>query len=113
MAGTAVNGPVVLLCPFCCSVLESIGRSYVKLGINIVTMRSTERDIPSICFHNNAASCTVAKPADGIKGLLRVLEDGTGNEIIHVITSCDKKYLMASSFPYVESLSAYQALCQR
>ena len=113
ISGTTVKGPVILLCPFCCSVLESIGRSYVKLGMNIITLPSKDRDIPSICVHSDASSCTAPKYANGIKSLLRTLEIGKSIQTIHVITSCDKKHLVSSVYPYVESVSVYQALCQK
>lgn len=113
LAGTAVKGPLILLCPFCCAVLEAIGRSYVKLGMNIITMPSNVRDIPSICVHADASSCTVPEYADGIKALLDILEDGKQVQTIHVVTSCEKKHFAASVYPYVESISAYQALCQK
>lgn len=111
LAGTSVKGPLIVLCPYCCGALEMIARNYIKLGRSIIALRSTERDIPSICIHSDEASCTNVQTANGIKGLLCVLEDGRNNEIIHVVTSCDKKHLMSSVFPSVESISAYNAIC--
>lgn len=74
MAGASIKGPIVLLCPFCCGVLESIGRNYQKLSINIMTMKSVERDIPSICFHTDESSCGDPNPCHGIKELIQALE---------------------------------------
>lgn len=63
------------------------------------------RDIPSICVHADASSCTVPEYADGIKALLDILEDGKQVQTIHVVTSCEKKHFAASVYPYVESIS--------
>lgn len=111
-AGSSIKGPVVLLCPFCCGVLEAIGNNYVKLGHNIVILRNDTRDIPSICVHGNNEPTSQSNPVIGIKGLLHCLEDGANETTIHVITSCEKKYLVASVYPYVESVSAYKTLCE-
>ena len=111
LAGTSVKGPLIVLCPYCCGALETVARNYIKLGRDIIALRSTERDIPSICIHNDETSCVNAQYEKWVKGLLRALEDGQNKKCIHVVTTCEKKYFTSSIFPCVESVSAYSALC--
>lgn len=113
IAGTSVKGPLVVLCPYCCGVLDTIARNYVKLGRCVVSLHNKDRDIPSICIHENEMSCTSNHFVKGIKGLIGTLEDGCSNDIIHVVTTCDKKHLMSSVFPVVESISAYKVVCSK
>lgn len=113
--GTSLKGPIILLCPFCCATLTTINSIYrnEKIDRSIICMPCGTLKIPSICVHSDASLCTSMKYANGIKALLRILEDGKTAETIHVVTSCDKKYLADAVYPCIESISAYQTLCKR
>lgn len=114
LLGSSFSGPVTVLCPFCCSVLEGIGRNYAKLGYNIIVLGSDDRLIPSIHVSpNNSVSYAGTDSVQGIKALLQVLEDGKYSQDIHLLTSCKLLYLEGSMYPVSEGSSPYQLLCQR
>lgn len=112
LAGTSVKGPMVLLCPYCCNTLESISQQYGKLGQTIVVLKSSHCSVPAVCLHQDADTWTCASPAVGFRQLLHVLEEGTDSEVIHVITSCCKKYLLHSVFPLIDPPSSYAVACE-
>lgn len=112
LLGYNFSGPVTVLCPLCGNMLESIGRNYVKLGYNIVVMNSGEKSIPTIHMCKKTFGKVSGKKAHGIKGLLRFLEDGVFQNVIHVETDCDPSFLSNSMYPISEGLTPYQTLCQ-
>lgn len=111
LAGTGVAGPMVLLCPYCTNMLESVSQRYEKLGQTIVLLRNAHSAIPAVCMYQNADTCTVTNAACGFRHLLRALEDGTEESVLHVITSCRKNQLMYSIFPVMDPPSAYTVVC--
>lgn len=76
LLGYSFGGPVAVLCPFCCNILEGVGRNYTKLGYNIVTVNANRRSIPSIHLYQETSAYVAGKPAHGIKELLQILEEG-------------------------------------
>lgn len=112
LLGYSFGGPVVVLCPFCCNLLEGVGRNYIKLGYNIVTASSDKRSTPSIYLYQEETTYATGKPAHGVKGLLQILEEGKYQEEINVITPCKFSYLEGSMYPVFEGLSPYQLLCK-
>lgn len=113
LLGYNFSGPVVVLCPFCCNILESVGRTYIKLGYNIVTVGSDKRNIPSIHLYQEESVCAVGRSVRGVKGLLQILEEGKNQGEINVVTPCKFSYLARSMYPVFEGLSPYQLLCRR
>ncbi len=114
LLGSSFSGPVTVLCPFCCSILEGIGRNYTKLGYNVMVLTSDDRRIPSIHVNlDNSVSYAGTYFIHGIKALLRVLEDGKYSQDIFLVTSCKFSYLAGAMYPVSEGLSPYQLLCQR
>lgn len=110
LLGTSFSGPVTVLCPFCCNILENIGRNYTKLGRNII-LANGEKLIPSIqmCPDYNMS---YPDSVHGIKALLYSLEDGTYAQNINLLTKCNFSYLADSMYPVSASLSPYQLVCQ-
>ena len=76
LLGTSFSGPVTVLCPFCCNILEGIGRNFTKLGYNIIVVNSDDRVIPVIHVSSEHTSSVAGDSVHGIKALLRILEDG-------------------------------------
>lgn len=112
LAGSNLGGPVIVLCPYCNSILRSLNRDYTKLGYYFVTLSSTEPGIPKISVYFKGAAYIGKHAARGIKGLLRILEEGSFGETIDVETSCKFSYLASSMYPASEGMSPYQALCK-
>lgn len=112
LLGCSFSGPVVVLCPFCCNILESVGRNYIKLGYSIVTAGSDKRNIPSIHIYQEESVYAAGKSVHGVKELLQILEEGKYQEEIKVITPCKFSYLAGSMYPVSEGKSPYQTLCQ-
>lgn len=112
LLGTSVKGPIILLCPHCCNTFESISQSYVKLGQAIVALKNSCSHVPTVCMHQDANTCTCANPAKGFRQLLHILEDGTEENTVQVITSCCKKHLRSSVFPLVDPPSSYTVACE-
>lgn len=112
LLGNSFCGPVTVLCPFCCNLLEAIGRTYVKLGHSIITLNCRQRDIPSIYLSKSDCSYPEGNFVRGIAGLLRTMEEGDFQSSFNVVTSCDIKYLSGSIYPVSEGLSSYQSLCK-
>lgn len=113
LLGSSFSGPVTVLCPYCCRILEGIGRNYVKLGYNIIVVTSEGWNIPSICVSSDdGVSYTATTAIRGIKALLRSLEDGKQQRSIHLETSCSFDYLAGSMYPASEGQSPYQIICQ-
>lgn len=110
---SSLNGPVTVLCPFCCNVLESIGRKYTKLGYNVLIVDCDDWSIPAIHVSSDDTAYARGGSAQGIKNLLRILEDGKFHKEIHLTTSCEMPYLAASMYPVSAGMSPYQFLCQK
>lgn len=113
LLGSSFGGPVIVLCPFCCNMLESIARNYTKLGYHIVVASNKRRDISEIYVNSKEVSYFVNNVVHGIKELLQRLEDGRPRGAIHLVTTCKLSYLSNSMYPVSEGISPYQALCQR
>jgi hypothetical protein len=113
LLGSSFSGPVTILCPFCCYILENIGRNYTKLGYNIVILNGDERNIPTIHVIAHNSSCAGNNTIYGIKALLQILEDGKYCSDILLATSCKFSCLSGSMYPTSEGMSPYQVLCQR
>ena len=111
LLGTNLAGPVIVLCPFCCNMLEGIAHNYTKLGYNILIVNSGERNVPSIHV-SSKGTIRGDGSVQGIKALLGVLEDGRFGTDIYLVTSCDISYLSSSLYPVFEGLSPYQMLCK-
>ena len=112
LLGTSLAGPVTVLCPFCCNMLEGIARSYSKLGYNILIVSSAERDMPSIHMREKGSSYQSLDSVQGIRDLLGVLEDGKYGRDINLMTTCNISYLSSSMYPVFEGLKPYQLLCK-
>lgn len=112
LLGTNLAGPVTVLCPFCCNILEGVARNYSKLGYNILIVSSTERNVPSIHVSAKDASYLSLDYVQGIKELLGVLEDGKYGREINLMTTCNISYLSSSMYPVFEGLKPYKLLCK-
>ena len=112
LLGTNLAGPVTVLCPFCCNMLESIARNYTKLGYNVLLVSSNERKVPSIHVSTIDAAFKGSDTVQGIKSLLCVLEDGKYGSDIHLTTTCNTSYFSNSVYPVLEGLKPYQLLCK-
>ena len=112
LLGTNLAGPVIVLCPFCCNMLEGISRNYTKLGYNVLIITKGERKIPSIHVSAKNSAYFGSESVEGIKALLCLLEDGKYGTDIDLITSCNISYLSGSMYPVFEGLKPYQALCR-
>ena len=112
LAGSSFGGPVVVLCPFCCNILDRIGSNYPKLGHTIYSLRNDEKAIPTI-FVYGESTAFAEKPVVGIRSMLRLLEDGNYSTPISVITSCDLTHLSSTMIPLQKGKTAYQVLCQQ
>lgn len=112
LLGCSFGGPVIVLCPFCCNILEGVGRNYIKLGYNIVTVSTNKRSVPSIRLYRENSAYVAETAVCGIKELLQILEEGKYQEEINVITPCKFSYLEGSMYPVFEGLSSYQILCK-
>ena len=73
LAGTGVAGPMVLLCPYCTNMLESISQRYEKLGQTIVLLRNAHSAIPAVCMYQNADTCTVTNAASLLSAAVAVI----------------------------------------
>jgi hypothetical protein len=111
LLGSSFKGPVTVLCPFCCSILENIGRKYEKLGYNIVIASSNERKVPTIYLSPQGASLESEKTIHGIKQLLYTLEEGVFQDNINITSTCKLSYLSESMYPVCKGKSAYEMLC--
>ncbi len=111
LLGSSFKGPVKVLCPFCCSILENIGRKYEKLGYNIVIASSNERKVPTIYLSPQGASLESEKTIHGIKQLLYTLEEGVFQDNINITSTCTLSYLSESMYPVCKGKSAYEMLC--
>ncbi len=112
LLGTNLAGPVTVLCPFCCNILEGIARNYTKLGYNILIVSSLERNLPSIHVSAKDTYYQNSDSVKGIKELLGVLEDGKYGRDINLMTTCNISYLAGSMYPVFEGLKPYQILCK-
>ena len=112
LLGTSFAGPVTVVCPFCCNILEGIARSYAKLGYNIIVMSNGERNIPVIHVSSKKLASQGTDSAQDIRALLCILEDGKYGADIHLTTSCKAVYLERSMYPVSEGLKSYQVLCK-
>ena len=113
LLGSSFSGPVTVLCPFCCSILEGISRSYLKLGYNILVVRTEKRDVPAINVYPKGTPYKGSNTAQGIKSLLQILEEGKYRDSIDLVTSCGIEYLKSSMYPVSEGKTPYQILCQK
>ena len=112
LLGNSFGGPVTVICPFCCNLLEAIGRKYFKLSLSIIILNNDQRDIPSINISNNEYTYLGETHVKGIAGLLRTMEEGDFESSFNVVTTCDIKYLSGSVYPVSEGLSSYKMLCK-
>ena len=76
-------------------------------------MSNGEKHVPTIHLSSNAFSYLSDKTVHGFKELLRILEEGTYEEDINVISTCNIIYLSSSMYPVAEGMSPYQTLCKR
>ena len=112
LLGSSFAGPVTVLCPFCCNILEGIARKYTKLGYNVLVKSGGARDVHTIHISTDDSVFIGDTVIHGIKGLLHALEDGKPSGAIHVATSCKVSYLAASMYPVFDGLKPYQILCK-
>ncbi|WP_300695635.1 BREX-4 system phosphatase PglZ [Acutalibacter muris] len=112
LLGTCFSGPVTVICPFCCTILEGIARNYAKLGYNAIVMSDGERNIPAIHVVPENVAYPGADSVQGIKELLRILENGKYGTDIYLTTSCKVVYLERSMYPVSEGMNPYQVLCR-
>ena len=113
LLGSSFGGPVTILCPYCVSLLNNIGRNYTKLGYNIIVVNADNRDIPRIQVNTETSAYTSRSAVQGIGGLLRVLEDAKYGEVIQLKTACKLSYLAGSMYPVSEGVLPFQFLCQK
>ena len=111
LLGHSFSGPVAVICPFCCNILERIGNKYKKHGNYILLMKSEELDLPRIHLSPKDFSYSGKNTVNGIKMLLQTLEEGKATKDISVVTSCKPNMLSNSMFTITDGLSAYQTLC--
>ena len=112
LLGTNFAGPVTLICPFCCNVLEGIARNYTKLGHNVIVMSGGERNIPAIHVSSENVAYQGTDSVQGIQALLCLLEEGKYGADIHLTTSCKVAYLESSMYPVSAGMKPYQILCK-
>lgn len=112
LLGASFGGPVTVICPFCCNILERIARNFAKLGYNAIVMIGGERNIPAIHVVPENAAYPGADSVQGIKELLRILENGKYGTDIYLTTSCKAVYLERSMYPVFEGMKSYQVLCR-
>lgn len=112
LLGTSVAGPVTVICPFCCNILEGIAQNYVKLGYNVIVMSDGERNMPSIHVSSENVAYQGTDSAQDIKALLCMLENGKYGADIYLTTSCNIAYLESSMYPVSEGMRPYQILCK-
>lgn len=112
LLGTSFAGPVTVICPFCCNILEGIARNYAKLGYNVIVMSGGERNIPAIHVSSKNAAYQRIDSVQDIKALLCILENGKYGADIHLTTSCKVAYLESSMYPVSEGTKPYQVLCK-
>lgn len=112
LLGHNFNGPVTVICPFCCSILERIGNKYKKHGNNILLMKNEELILPKIHLSPKDFPIAGVKTVHGIKKTLQILEEGKITKDINVVTSCNPTTLSNSMYTITEGLSAYQIICQ-
>lgn len=113
LLGSSFRGPVAVLCPFCCSILESVGSQYEKQGYYIIVVASKNKNIPSI--HVSSYENAFLSKIDSVRGmkeLLRILEDGKYSHDILLHTTCRYSVLAKSMYPVSEVSSPYEILCQ-
>lgn len=110
--GTSLPGPVTVICPFCCNILEGIALNYVKLGYNVIVISSGERNIPAIHVSSKNVVYQGIDSVQGIKALLCMLEDGKYGADIYLTTSCKIAYLENSMYPVSDGMKPYQILCK-
>lgn len=113
LAGTSFPGPVIVLCPYLCGMLQSLSGRYEKLSRTFVTIPAVDRVIPSVNLYGDASLCPVGEPVMGMKALISALEDGVSTARIAFISSCRAEWIAASMFPLGRSMSPYEALCER
>lgn len=112
LLGNNFAGPVTLICPFCCNVLEGIARNYTKLGHNVIVMSGGERNIPAIHVSSENVAYQGTDSVQGIQALLCLLEEGKYGADIHLTTSCKVAYLESSMYPVSAGMKPYQILCK-
>lgn len=112
LLGTSFAGPVTVICPFCCNILEGIARKYAKLGYNVIVISGGERNIPAIHVSSKNAAYQGTDSVQGIKALLCMLENGKYGADIYLTTSCKIVYLESSMYPVSEGMKPYQVLCK-
>lgn len=112
LLGTNFTGPVTLICPFCCNILEGIARNYTKLGHNVIVMSGSERNIPAIHVNLENVAYQSTDSVQGIQALLCVLEEGKYGADIQLTTSCKVEYLKSSMYPVSAGMKPYQILCK-
>lgn len=113
LAGMNFSRPVIVLCPYLCSVLEAIGNRYAKLGHWFVLIPSPNKSVPSIRLYAEKGICPEAKPLIGMKALMRLLENGTTARKLALVSTCREAWLTASMFPLSKGISVYEMLCER
>lgn len=112
LLGTSFAGPVTVICPFCCNILEGIARNYAKLGYNVIVTSGSKRNIPAIHVNSERAAYQGTDSVQGVKALLCVLEEGKYGADIHLTTSYKIEYLERSMYPVSEGMRPYQLLCK-
>lgn len=112
-AGKSFSGPIVVLCPYCSSIFESLSQRYVKLGQTMICWKNSDTTIPSICLSSDDAAVLEAGWKKGFKDALAAFEDGDYGNMVCIATSCVACNLACSMFPIVKNASAYERLCAK
>lgn len=112
LVGTSIRGHMIVLCPFCCSILTGIARKYPKSGRWIITVPGETRVLPSIRLYCKSSLCAEKNYAAGMKALLRELEDLKEVRTIPLVSACQSQMIASSMFPVSASAGPYQTLCK-
>lgn len=114
LVGSSIYGHMIVLCPFCSSILTKISLKYKKLGQWILILPCEIKNMPSICLYADDSFCIDQNPAQGMKELLYELENL--KEISHtisVVSTYNPKEIAYSMFPVSSAVSPYQVLCKQ
>lgn len=113
LVGSSISGHMIVLCPFCCSILTGIAHKYPKSGRWIITVPSEARSLPSVLLYHDASLCAERNSAGGMKALLRELEDMKEARAIPFVSECRLQTIADSMFPVSAGAGPYQTLRKR
>jgi len=113
LVGSSIRGHMIVICPFCCSILTRIAQKYPKSERWIITVPSEARILPTVLLYHDTSLCAEKNPIKGMKALLRELEDLKEVRTIPFVSDCKLQLIANSMFPVSYSAGPYQILCKR